>query len=178
MKVNQTSLPGCLVIEPAVHRDSRGFFQETFHVDVYAESAGIALSFVQDNHSRSRFGVLRGLHFQRNHPQGRLVRVVRGEVFDVAVDVRPEASTFGKWESVILSEGNLKQFWIPPGFAHGFLVLSESADLEYKTTEYFDPDDELQIRWDDPDLAIAWPLDDPILSIKDSKAPFLRDLNL
>ena len=178
MKVNETNLPGCLIIEPEVHSDNRGFFLETFQVERYAALAGITLPFVQDNHSHSGFSVLRGLHFQKKYPQGRLVRAVSGEVFDVAVDMRPDSTTFGKWEAVILSERNRKQVWVPPGFAHGFLVLSESADLEYKTTEYFDPDDEVQIRWNDPDLDIAWPLDKPILSMKDSEAPFLKDLEL
>ena len=178
MKVNETSLSGCLVIEPEVHNDFRGFFVETFQVERYAELAGINLSFVQDNHSYSEFSVLRGLHFQKICPQGRLVRAVSGEIFDVAVDMRRDSPTFGKWEAVVLSERNRKQVWVPPGFAHGFLVLSESANVEYKTTEYFDPDDEVQIRWNDPDLDIAWPLDKPILSIKDSQAPFLKDLKL
>ena len=132
MKIVKTNLLDCIIIEPKVFGDDRGFFLETFHISRYADMAGIDLSFVQDNHSRSSKGVLRGLHFQKTKPQGKLVRVVKGEVFDVAVDIRKDSNTFGKWESVILSENNKKQFWVPPGFAHGFMVLSDIADFEYK----------------------------------------------
>jgi dTDP-4-dehydrorhamnose 3,5-epimerase len=176
MKVIKTELKDCVIIEPKVFGDDRGFFLESFQEKRYSELAGIKLSFVQDNHSRSTKNVLRGLHFQINKPQGKLVRVVRGEVFDVAVDVRKNSKSFGKYVSVILSSENKKQFWIPPGFAHGFLVLSNSADFEYKVTDYYDPNDEGSIRWDDSDLNIQWPLsEEPILSDKDAKAPFLRD---
>ena len=134
------------------------------------------MPFVQDNHSRSQKNVLRGLHFQINKPQGKLVRVVAGCVFDVAVDMRLDSKTYGQWEGVILSGNNKKQFWIPPGFAHGFVVVSESADFEYKCTDYYDPSDEGSIRWNDPDVAIDWPISDPILSPKDGKAPYLSEL--
>ena len=176
MKVVQTKLKDCVVIEPKVFGDERGFFLETFQLSRYAEEAGITLPFVQDNHSRSSKGVLRGLHFQKKKPQGKLVRVVKGEVYDVAVDVRPGSNTFGQWEGVILSEENKKQFWVPPGFAHGFVVLSDVADFEYKCTDYYDPSDEGSILWSDPALNIDWPIADPLLSEKDSSAPCLKDM--
>ena len=157
MNVIPTKLKDCVIIEPKVFGDHRGFFLETFQVERYRDAAGITLPFVQDNHSRSAAGVLRGLHFQKTKPQGKLVRVVRGEVFDVAVDIRKGSPSFGLWEGVILSEENHRQFWVPPGFAHGFVVLSETADFEYKCTDYYDPTDEGGLRWDDPDLAIDWP---------------------
>ncbi|WP_461516531.1 dTDP-4-dehydrorhamnose 3,5-epimerase [Porticoccus sp.] len=172
MKVIATGLDGCVVIEPKIFGDQRGFFLETFQSQRYAQQAGIELPFVQDNHSRSAKGVLRGLHFQVRHPQGKLVRVVRGEVFDVAVDLRKDSNTFGRWYGVVLSEDNKRQLWVPPGFAHGFLVLSELADFEYKCTDYYDPLDEGAIRWDDPDIAIDWPGGlDIQLSGKDAVAP-------
>jgi len=152
------------------------FFLETFQVERYADRAGIRLHFVQDNHSRSSKGVLRGLHFQKTKPQGKLVRVVRGEVYDVAVDLRSCSPTYAQWEAVILSEENKTQFWVPPGFAHGFLVLSETADFEYKCTDYYDPSDEGSLLWNDPDLNISWPIDNPKLSKKDANAPLLADL--
>lgn len=167
-----------MVIEPKVFGDERGFFLETFQLSRYAEEAGITLPFVQDNHSRSSKGVLRGLHFQIKNPQGKLVRVVKGEVYDIAVDIRPDSNTFGQWEGVILSEENKKQLWVPPGFAHGFLVLSDVADFEYKCTDYYDPSDEGSILWNDPDLKIDWPMLNPILSEKDSSAPCLVDIKL
>ena len=176
MNIIKTSLHDCVIIEPKVFGDDRGFFLETFHSSRYNDLAGIDLPFVQDNHSRSSKKVLRGLHFQKKKPQGKLVRVVKGEVFDVAVDIRRESITFGKWEGVILSEENKKQLWVPPGFAHGFLVLSDAADFEYKCTDYYDPSDEGSILWNDPDLDIKWPLMNPILSDKDSKASKLIDL--
>lgn len=176
MKVIKTKLKDCVIIEPKVFGDQRGFFLETFQKDRYADLANITLSFVQDNHSRSSKGVLRGLHFQENKPQGKLVRVVRGEVYDVAVDLRQGSSTYGQWEAVILSEDNKIQFWVPPGFAHGFLVLSETADFEYKCTDYYDPSDEGSLLWNDPDLNIPWPINDPELSEKDANAPLLVDL--
>lgn len=178
MKVIKTNLEGCVVIEPKVFGDDRGFFLETFQSERYANLAGIMLPFVQDNHSRSTYGVLRGLHFQKTKPQGKLVRVVKGKVYDVAVDVRRGSDTFGQWEAVVLSEENKKQFWVPPGFAHGFLVLSDIADFEYKCTDYYDPLDEGSILWNDPQLDISWPIEKPLLSDKDSRALLLKDLNL
>ena len=172
MKIVKTLLNDCVIIEPKVFGDSRGFFLETFQAERYAEIANITQPFVQDNHSRSGKGVLRGLHFQIKNPQGKLVRVVRGEVFDVAVDLRPDSSTFGQWEGVLLSEENKRQFWVPPGFAHGFVVTSDTADFEYKCTDYYDPSDEGSIAWNDPDLAITWPQDLEVkLSEKDANAP-------
>ena len=176
MKVINTKLQGCVVIEPKVFGDKRGFFLEAFNVDRYADLLGLKKPFVQDNHSRSSKGVLRGLHFQKTKPQGKLVRVVRGEVYDVAVDIRSGSSTYGQWEAVILSEENKTQFWVPPGFAHGFAVLSETADFEYKCTDYYDPSDEGSLLWNDPDLNIPWPIDNPKLSKKDSNATLLVDL--
>lgn len=176
MRVVKTNLIDCVIIEPKVFGDERGFFLETFHSDRYKRVAEIDFPFVQDNHSRSTRGVLRGLHFQKKKPQGKLVRVVKGEVFDVAVDVRKNSPTFGKWEGVILSEENKKQFWVPPGFAHGFLVLSDIADFEYKCTDFYDPSDEGSILWCDPDLNINWPVKNPILSEKDTNANRLVDL--
>jgi dTDP-4-dehydrorhamnose 3,5-epimerase len=177
MNVIETKLQGCVVIQPKVFGDDRGFFLETFQAKRYADLAGITMPFVQDNHSRSSKGVLRGLHFQKTKPQGKLVRVVSGEVFDVAVDLRVESPTYGQWEAVILSEENKSQFWIPPSFAHGFLVLSDKADFEYKCTDYYDPSDEGSILWNDPDLDIPWPTDNPILSQKDFKAKTLSSLD-
>ena len=178
MKISHSKLKGCLIIEPRVFGDERGFFLETFQAVRYQQEAGIDLPFVQDNHSRSAMGVLRGLHFQKTKPQGKLVRVVRGEVYDVAVDIRKGSATFGEWEGVILSEENKKQFWVPPGFAHGFVVLSDTADFEYKCTDYYDPSDEGSILWNDPDLNISWPIVDPVLSTKDESATRLVDLHL
>jgi dTDP-4-dehydrorhamnose 3,5-epimerase len=176
MNVIQTKLKDCVIIEPKVFGDHRGFFLETFQADRYREQAGITLPFVQDNHSRSAKGVLRGLHFQKTKPQGKLVRVVSGEVYDVAVDIRQGSPSFGLWEGVILSEENKRQLWVPPGFAHGFLVLSDTADFEYKCTDYYDPSDEGSLVWNDPAMAITWPLDKPTLSDKDSKAPTFAEL--
>ena len=177
MRVIRTKLNDCVIIEPKVFGDERGFFLETFQADRYADLAGITLNFVQDNHSRSSKGVLRGLHFQKNKPQGKLVRVVKGEVYDVAVDIRQGSPTFGQWEAVILSEENKKQFWVPPGFAHGFLVLSDTTDFEYKCTDYYDPLDEGSILWNDPELKIPWPIDNPNLSAKDESAQTLSVLS-
>ena len=178
MKVSHTKLKGCVIIEPRIFGDDRGFFLETFQAARYEQEAGIDLPFVQDNHSRSARGVLRGLHFQKTKPQGKLVRVVLGEVYDVAVDVRKGSPTFGEWEGVILSEDNKKQFWVPPGFAHGFVVLSDTADFEYKCTDYYDPSDEGSILWSDPDLNIPWPVANPVLSNKDESAKRLVDIRL
>ncbi len=175
MKVIKTKLDGVLVIEPQTFEDKRGFFLESFNKDKYVQ-AGIKFDFVQDNHSSSTRGVLRGLHFQKNKPQGKLVRVVRGEVFDVVVDLRKDSSTFSQWESIILTEKNKLQFWVPPGFAHGFVVLSDIADFEYKCTDYYDPSDERSLFWNDPNLNIQWPIDNPKLSEKDANAPLLADL--
>ncbi|MGK7936438.1 MAG: dTDP-4-dehydrorhamnose 3,5-epimerase [Xenococcaceae cyanobacterium] len=174
MKVIKTKIPDVLIIEPKVFGDSRGFFSESFNAKVFAEQTGITTQFVQDNHSRSAKNVLRGLHYQIQHSQGKLVRVVTGEVFDVAVDIRKSSPTFGQWVGCILNEENKKQLWIPPNCAHGFLVLSERADFLYKTTNYYAPEYERAILWNDRDLAIEWPLDDePILSAKDKSAqPF------
>jgi len=176
MKVIRTKLQDCVIIGPEIFGDERGFFLETFQLERYASDAGITLPFVQDNHSRSSKGVLRGLHFQKTKPQGKLVRVVRGEVFDVAVDIRQDSRTFGQWEGVFLTEENKKQFWVPPGFAHGFVVLSDSADFEYKCTDFYDPSDEGSILWNDPALNITWPIDKPILSNKDANAKKLAGL--
>jgi dTDP-4-dehydrorhamnose 3,5-epimerase len=178
MKISHSKLKGCVIIEPRIFGDDRGFFLETFQAVRYEQEAGIDLPFVQDNHSRSARGVLRGLHFQKTKPQGKLVRVVRGEVYDVAVDIRRGSATFGDWEGVILSEDNKKQFWVPPGFAHGFVVLSDTADFEYKCTDYYDPSDEGSILWSDPDLDIPWPITNPVLSTKDESAKRLVDLRL
>lgn len=177
MKVTSTQLQDCRIIEPDVYGDERGFFLETFQQNRYKDMAGIDEIFVQDNYSRSSKGVLRGLHFQRKRPQGKLVRVVKGSVFDVSVDIRPLSSTFGKWISVELTEDNKKQIWIPPGFAHGFLVLSDFADFEYKCTSFYDPSDEGIIHWQDNDLAIDWPKDFDIkISEKDSSAPTFKSI--
>lgn len=175
MKIIETSLPGVLIIEPAVFGDERGFFVESFQANRYRD-AGITLPFVQDNHSRSRKGVLRGLHFQRTRPQGKLVRASRGAVFDVAADVNPASPTFGQYVGITLSDENHRQIWIPPGYAHGFCVLTEVADFEYKCTDLYYPDDEDGVRWNDPDLNIDWPIGTPLLSTKDQALPLLKDL--
>lgn len=178
MNVIRTQLRDCVIIEPTIFGDERGFFLETFQASRYADLAGINLPFVQDNYSRSSKGVLRGLHFQKTKPQGKLVRVVRGEVYDVAVDIRKSSATFGRWEGVVLSEYNKKQLWVPPGFAHGFVVISDIADFEYKCTDFYDPSDEGSIIWNDPELNIVWPVHEPILSGKDSSALALANLNI
>ena len=169
-KFIKTSIEGVYIIEPTVFGDDRGYFMETYHAEEFKE-AGLDLNFVQDNQSKSKKGVLRGLHFQYTKPQGKLVRVLKGVVFDVAVDLRRNSPTYGKWESIILSEENKKQFYIPEGFAHGFLVLSEDAEFTYKCTEFYDPEDEGGILWDDSSIAIDWPVDniEIILSEKDKK---------
>jgi dTDP-4-dehydrorhamnose 3,5-epimerase len=170
-----TDLPDVILVEPDVHRDQRGFFLETYHQRKYAEG-GIAGSFVQDNHSRSVKGTLRGLHAQRQYPQGKLVRAVEGEMFDVAVDIRPASATFGRWVGVRLSGENLRQLYIPPGFAHGFCVLSDIVHVEYKCTDFYRPEDEIGVAWNDPDIGIAWPIAEPVISAKDRGLPRLRDL--
>ncbi|RMH35367.1 MAG: dTDP-4-dehydrorhamnose 3,5-epimerase [Nitrospirae bacterium] len=172
MNVYSTSLPEVVVIEPDVHRDTRGFFLESYHARKYAER-GIPAAFVQDNHSQSVRGTLRGLHAQLAKPQGKLVRVIRGEIVDVAVDIRRGSPSFGSWVSVTLSSENFLQVYIPPGFAHGFCVVSEVAEVEYKCTDFYEPVDQISIRWDDPALGIRWPLSEPILSDKDRDAPLL-----
>lgn len=175
MKVIETQLPGVLIIEPKAFGDHRGFFLETFQVERYREH-GIDLPFVQDNHSRSARGVLRGLHFQRTRPQGKLVSVSRGAVYDVAVDIDPQSATCGQFVGVELSDENHRQLWVPPGYAHGFCVLSEVADFQYKCTDYYQPEDEGGLLWNDPDVGIPWPVAEPQLSSKDQLNPRLRDL--
>lgn len=168
MNVIPTAIPDVLILEPKVYGDARGFFFESFNQNLFNQATGLNLQFVQDNHSRSSQGVLRGLHYQIQHAQGKLVRVVRGSVFDVAVDIRQSSPTFGQWVGVELSEENNRQLWIPPCLAHGFLVLSESADFLYKTTDYYAPEHERSIIWNDADLGIEWPLNtEPKLSAKD-----------
>ncbi|QIM53994.1 dTDP-4-dehydrorhamnose 3,5-epimerase [Hydrogenophaga crocea] len=168
LKVTPTAIPDVLILEPRVFSDARGFFFESFNQRAFNEATGLDLTFVQDNHSRSAKGVLRGLHYQLPpHEQGKLVRVVRGSVFDVAVDIRRGSATFGRWVGVALSEENQRQLWIPPGLAHGFLVTSESADFLYKTTSYYAPHAERCLAWNDPMLAINWPLGEVLLSTKD-----------
>lgn len=178
MKVTKTAIDGVLILEPKVFGDARGFFMESFNRNAFSQATGLELEFVQDNHSRSSKGVLRGLHYQLPpHAQGKLVRVTQGLVFDVAVDMREHSPTFGTWVGVELSDDNHRQLWLPPGMAHGFVVLSESADFLYKTTDYYAPQSERSVRWDDPTLAIAWPrLQAPFtLSPKDAAAPRLAD---
>ena len=175
MNVIETALPGVLIFEPRVFGDERGFFLETYSAERY-KAIGIPLDFVQDNHSRSSKGVLRGLHFQLNHPQGKLVRVVSGSVFDVAVDIRVGSPTFGQATWVELSADNKRQFYVPPGFAHGFVVTSETADFEYKCTDYYHPEDEGAVLWSDAALNIPWPIDTPQLSAKDAVSKCLVDI--
>lgn len=177
MQVIETKLPGVLIIEPKVFGDHRGFFKETFNVTRYETLMGIELSFVQDNHSRSQKNVLRGLHFQRNKPQGKLVSVVRGRVFDVAADINPKSKTYGQYVGVELSEDNHRQLWIPPGYAHGFCVLTDQADFVYKCTDFYDPSDEGGVAWNCSTLSINWPVDEVLLSDKDSAYPTLKQLN-
>jgi len=182
MQFIQTSIPDVIVIEPDVFGDERGFFMETWQRTNFAAN-GIDHDFVQDNHSLSRKGILRGLHYQILNPQGKLVRAIRGEVFDVAVDIRASSPTFGKWEGVVLSEANKRMLWVPPGFAHGFYVTSETAEFVYKCTDFYTPEFERSIIWNDPDIGITWPLDGnkPLLSDKDqagtslSKAEVFED---
>ena len=175
MKVIETALSGVLIIEPKVFGDARGFFIETFQVERYRE-IGITQPFVQDNHSRSQRGVLRGLHFQKTRPQGKLVRVSRGAVYDVAVDIDPKSSTFGRYVGVELNDVNHRQLWIPAGYAHGFCVISEVADFEYKCTDLYFPEDEGGVIWNDPEVAIPWPISAPRLSDKDTRNPTLREM--
>ena len=175
MKFVPTHIPGVVLVEPVVHGDARGFFLETYHAELY-RAGGIAGPFVQDNHSLSKRGTLRGLHAQFPHAQGKLVRAIEGEIYDVAVDARRGSPTYGQHFAALLSAENHHQLYIPPGLSHGFCVTSEQAQVEYKCTEVYYPTDEFSVRWDDPDLAIPWPVDDPILSNKDRAAPCLRDV--
>jgi len=176
MNIIKTDIPDVLVIEPRVFGDARGFFYESFNQKLWQEKTGLKTIFVQDNHSRSEKNVLRGLHYQIQQPQGKLVRVIRGSVFDAAVDVRQSSPTFGRWVGLELSEDNHRQLWIPEGFAHGFLVLSDTAEFLYKTTDYWSPQYERTIIWNDPDLAITWPRQDPpILSVKDAQGKAFKE---
>ncbi|MEA1891058.1 MAG: dTDP-4-dehydrorhamnose 3,5-epimerase [Pseudomonadota bacterium] len=177
MEVHDTHLKGVRLIVPRVFEDDRGFFLETFNSATFEEN-GLPLNFVQDNHSRSSRGVLRGLHYQYPTWQGKLVRVVTGEIFDVAVDIRPESPTFGQWYGVVLSEENKHQLYIPPGYAHGFCVLSDTVDVTYKCTALYAPAEDAGIRWDDPDIGIDWPISEPLVSEKDRHAPLLKDIVL
>lgn len=168
MNIVQTELPGTILIEPKVFGDDRGFFFESYNERLFAEKMGLEVNFVQDNHSRSAQGVLRGLHYQIQQSQGKLVRTIMGSIYDVAVDIRKNSPHFGQWVGFFLSAENKRQLWVPPGFAHGFLVVSEIAEVLYKTTDFYAPQHERSIRWDDPDLNIQWPLEsEPILSSKD-----------
>jgi dTDP-4-dehydrorhamnose 3,5-epimerase len=176
LKVTPTSIPSVLIIEPKVFGDTRGFFFESFNQRAFNLATGLDVNFVQDNHSRSSKGVLRGLHYQIQQPQGKLVRVVRGSVFDVTVDLRKSSPTFGQWVGVELTEDNHRQLWVPPGFAHGFYVLSDSADFLYKTTDYYAPEFECSLIWNDPTIGIEWPLNtQPIISAKDAQGKKLAD---
>ena len=176
MKITPTDLPGVLILEPKVFPDARGFFLETYNKEKYL-AAGLNIDFVQDNLSFSSKGVLRGLHYQNPHAQGKLVYVLQGEVWDVAVDIRRDSAQFGRWTAVTLSADNKKQFYIPPGFAHGFCVMSETALFTYKCTDTYHPECDAGVRWDDPDIGIAWPVTEPILSDKDKNQPYLRDVD-
>ncbi len=175
MRVKPAQLADVLIVEPQSFEDERGFFFESWNRQRYA-AAGIDVDFVQDNHARSVKGVLRGLHAQHPHDQGKLVRALNGEIFDVAVDIRKGSPAFGKWVGIELSATNRRQFFVPPGFAHGYCVLSTEADVEYKCTDYYSPDDEITIAWNDPDIGIEWPLTNPIVSSKDIDAQTLKDL--
>lgn len=179
MKATETSIPGVMVVEPRVFGDARGFFLESFNQRDFNDATGTRFSFVQDNHSRSTKGVLRGLHYQLGQPQGKLVRVVRGSVFDVVVDIRRSSPTFGKWFGLELNEEANQQLWVPPGLAHGFMVLSDSADFLYKTTDYYAPAQERCIAWNDPALGITWPAGiSPVLSAKDQMGSSLANAEL
>ncbi len=176
MKFLATDLPGVILVEPDIWRDARGFFLENYHALKF-QKGGITATFVQDNHSQSLKGTLRGLHAQAGqHPQGKLVRATEGEIFDVAVDIRPGSPTFKKWVGAVLSESNFRLLYMPPGFAHGFCVLSERAQVQYKCTDFYSLSDEISIRWNDPAIGVAWPIEVPLLSEKDQKAPLLEDL--
>ncbi len=174
-KLTPTRLPEVILVEPDVHRDDRGFFLEVYHAGKYG-AGGVEETFVQDNHSRSAGGILRGLHGQRERPQGKLVRAIEGEIFDVAVDVRVGSPNFGKWVGATLRGDNFHQLYVPPGFLHGFCVVSDRADVEYKCTDFYDPADEIGVRWDDPEIGIEWPMRDPQLSGKDAVLPALSEI--
>lgn len=174
MNVIPTEIPDVLILEPRVFGDERGFFYESFNEKVFKEKTGVDMTFVQDNHSQSLKNVLRGLHYQIQQPQGKLVRVVVGEVFDVAVDIRKKSATFGQWVGCLLSAENKRQLWIPPGFAHGFVVLSDVGEFLYKTTDYYAAEYDRTILWNDPDLAVNWPIKEPILSAKDQKGQLFK----
>ena len=179
-RFTETDISGVYIIEPTVFGDSRGYFMETYEYEEF-KAAGLGMTFVQDNQSKSTKGVLRGLHFQKNHPQGKLVRVVSGEVFDVAVDLRAGSATYGKWTGVVLSAENKRQFYIPRGFAHGFLVLSDEAEFTYKCDEYYHPEDEGGLKWDDPTVGVKWPISKNmklLLSDKDQKHPDFKHLGV
>jgi dTDP-4-dehydrorhamnose 3,5-epimerase len=175
MRFLRLDIPELVLVEPDVYRDPRGFFLETYHLRKYQEG-GIRETFVQDNRSRSVRGTLRGLHAQRRKPQGKLVQAIAGEIFDVAVDVRRGSPTFGRWASAVLSGENFRQLYVPPGFVHGFCVLSETAEVEYKVTDLYAPDDEMTVAWDDPEIAVAWPIHDPVVSEKDRRGRRLSEI--
>jgi dTDP-4-dehydrorhamnose 3,5-epimerase len=175
MRFVPLEIPGLVLVEPDVRRDPRGFFLETYHLQKY-QDGGILEIFVQDNRSRSVRGTLRGLHLQRQQPQGKLVQAVSGEIFDVAVDVRRGSPTFGRWASATLSGENLHQLYVPPGFLHGFCVVSETAEVEYKVTDFYAPQDEMVVAWDDPELGVRWPIQDPVVSDRDRQAPRLAEI--
>ena len=172
MKFRDTELPGVMIVDPDVYSDARGFFSETYHQRKYSEG-GIRAEFVQDNHSKSSAGTLRGLHAQLKNPQGKLVRVIEGEIWDVAVDIRRGSPAFGRWVGVTLSAENHRQIYVPPGFAHGFCVITPTAEVEYKCTAFYDPSDEISILWNDPEIGIAWPVSEPVLSNRDRNAALL-----
>ncbi|APR35208.1 dTDP-4-dehydrorhamnose 3,5-epimerase [Paraburkholderia sp. SOS3] len=179
IQVTATSLSGVKIIEPKVFGDTRGFFFESYNAREFAEHVAPGLEFVQDNHSRSMKGVLRGMHYQIRHPQGKLVRVVSGEVYDVVVDLRRDSPTFGKWEGLHLSADNKRQLWVPPGFAHGFYVTSDSAEFLYKTTDYWYPEHERSLLWNDSDVGVEWPLDGiPTLADKDAAGGLLKEIEV
>lgn len=179
MRATPTFIPDLIILEPKVFSDERGFFLESFNARLFEEATGLKREFVQDNHSKSTRNVLRGLHYQLEKAQGKLVRVVQGEVFDVCVDLRRSSSTFGRWAGVYLNAKNKKQLWIPEGFAHGFLVLSDTAEFLYKTTDYYDPAFERSILWNDPDMKIDWPIQgEPLVSAKDKRAVLFRDADV
>jgi dTDP-4-dehydrorhamnose 3,5-epimerase len=175
MRILETALPGVVIVEPRVHGDARGFFVETYRADRYG-AAGLPVTFVQDNHSRSVRNALRGLHWQWRRPQGKLIRVIEGAIYDVAVDLHPDSPTFGHWVGVELTASSFRQMYVPPHMAHGFCVLSEAAQVEYKCTDYYDPEDEGGLIWDDPDVGIAWPVKAPLLSAKDAHHPRFVEL--
>jgi len=177
MNVIKTKLPGVLIIEPGVFGDSRGFFKEIYHKERYREN-GVDVEFVQDNFSRSSRGVLRGLHFQKKNPQGKLIQCLKGEIYDVVVDIKADSDTYGEYQGFELSDTNHRQIYIPPGYAHGFCVTSEIADISYKCTDFYQPDDEGGVAWNDPQIGIQWPVKEPTLSAKDQGHPLLRELNL